>query len=352
LGRVLLALRLVIVLLAIGVALVPLPEPLVEQYYADWLYPALQARLTSWSNETSVSLFDVFAGVLGVLFVLGWLRALRGAVRRRSLWPVLGAFGQTVTLAAGLYLWFVLVWGFNYARQPLETVIGYDSSRVTPEALRALADRASDEVNRRYAEAHAAGFPTAGEMPPPLVTAMHEVEQRFGRPRKTTPSRPKRTLLGVFFRASGVDGMHAPFLLETLLNPDLTAPERPAVLAHEWAHLAGYAPEDDASFVGLLAALRADSASRYSAWLALFHDVVGQLPQSEQRRLIAKLDAGPRADREAIAARLESRVELVSRVSWQTYDQYLKSQGVREGIQSYSRVVQLILGSGAVDEIR
>ena len=49
--------------------------------------------------------------------------------------------------------------------------------------------------------------------------------------------------------------MHAPFLLETLLNPDLTPPERPAVLAHEWAHLAGYAPEDDASFVGLLAAL-------------------------------------------------------------------------------------------------
>jgi Protein of unknown function (DUF3810) len=350
--RVLLALRLVVVMLAVAAAVVPLPRPVVEQYYADWIYPALQARLTSWANETSVSLFDVLVGVLTVLIVAGWLRALRHGVRKRSFWPLLVAGAQTVTLAACLYLWFVLVWGLNYARQPLESVIGYESSQVTDAALRMLADRATDEVNRTYAGGHAAGFPSPGEMPPSLVTAMHEVEQRLGRPRKTTPGRPKRTLLGAFFRASGVDGMHAPFLLETLLNPDLTGPERPAVLAHEWAHLAGYAPEDDASFIGLLAALHADPASRYSAWLALFHDVVGQLPRSEQRRLIERLDAGPRADRDAIAVRLQSRVEAVSRVSWRTYDQYLKAQGVPEGIQSYSRVVQLLLGSGVLDEIR
>ena len=94
--------------------------------------------------------------------------------------------------------------------------------------------------------------------------------------------------------------MHAPFLLETLLNPDLTPPERPAVLAHEWAHLAGYAPEDDASFIGLLAALEADTPSRYSAWLRLFDTVVSQLPRDEQRSFVARLAPGPQADRQAI----------------------------------------------------
>jgi hypothetical protein len=39
----------------------------------------------------------------------------------------------------------------------------------------------------------------------------------------------------------------------------------------------------------------------------------------------------------------------VQRVSWQTYDRYLKAQGVEEGIQSYSRVVELLIGSGAID---
>ena len=60
---------------------------------------------------------------------------------------------------------------------------------------------------------------------------------------------------------------------------------------------------------------------------------------------VARLEPGPSADRRAIAARLQSLNPTVSRASWETYDRYLKSQGVREGIQSYSRVVQLLLGS-------
>ncbi len=73
------------------------------------------------------------------------------------------------------------------------------------------------------------------------------------------------------------------------------------------------------------------------------------LPRDEQQRLLATLDQGPRADRQAISQRLQSRVEVVQRVAWETYDDYLKAQGVREGVASYSRVVLLIVGSGALD---
>ena len=347
--RALLALQVFIILLAAGAVALPLPPSVVERYYADWFYPSLQAALTSWSNTSAVSLFDPLLTVLVIGLVIAWARWIAAAWRRRSLWPILHAVRGTVLVGALMYLWFALAWGLNYARTPLEASIGYDATRVTPAAVRALAERAAAAVNETHATGHAAGFPAAGEVPPALVSALHDVERRLGRTRPTTPSRPKRTLLAAFFRASGVDGMHAPFLLETLLNPDLTPPERPAVLAHEWAHLAGYAPEDDASFVGLITALHADPGSRYSAWLALFHDAAGQLTPAEQRLLVAKLGPGPQADRRAIIARLQTRVEPVARASWQTYDQYLKAQGVREGVQSYSRVVQLLLGSGALD---
>jgi hypothetical protein len=349
LQRTLIVFSAAIVLLAAGLLLLPLPADLVERYYADAIYPALQSELTSFSNTSAVSLFDVLVLTSAVVLVLAWGRCLRRAWRERSIARVSRGVAWTVVFAAGLYLWFALAWGLNYARPPIEAAAGYDRSRVTTAALRTLADRATREVNRSYAEGHRAGFPENGEMPPSLVTALHEVERRLGRPRRTIPGRPKRTLLAHFFRASGVDGMHAPFLLETLLNPDLTPPERPAVLAHEWAHMAGYAPESDASFVGLLSALRADPASRYSAWLSIFEQSVGQLPRSEQQQFVVRLDAGPQADRRAIRERLQARVEVVARASWETYDQYLKSQGVDEGVESYSRVVQLLLGSGALD---
>jgi hypothetical protein len=99
----------------------------------------------------------------------------------------------------------------------------------------------------------------------------------------------------------------------------------------------------------LIAASRADASARYSAWLALFDDIVSLLPAAERKELLDRLEPGPRADRRAILERLTARVEVIARASWSTYDQYLKAQGVREGIQSYSRVVELLLGSGALD---
>lgn len=342
-------LSLFLILTAAALAAAPLPAAAVERYYSDWFYPALQAQLTSWANRSPIALFDfvVAFGVLAMVVVL-W-RAIAAAGRSRQVLPVARGLFSAATILAVVYLWFQLAWGFNYARLPLEDSIGYDRGRVNADAVRALAERAVHETNRGYAAAHASGFPEIGDVPPSLVQAFHDVERRLGRPRPTVPGRPKRTIFGMLFRASGTSGMHAPFMLETLLNPDLTPAERPEVVAHEWAHLAGYAPEDDASFVGLLAALQADPAARYSGWLSLVFEASAQLPRAERQRVLTALDAGPRKDQEAIVRRLQSRVETVERVSWETYDRYLKAQGVREGVQSYSRVVQLLIGSGALD---
>ena len=347
--RIAFGIQAAVVAAAASLLWLPLTPDWVERYYADGLYPPVQAGLTSWSNTTRYSLFDVLIVVLATAVLIAWVRVVRDAWRRRSVRRLLPPLWYTIIFAAGLYLWFALAWGLNYARSPLEASIDYDGSRVTMSSLRTLAARATNEVNRTYAAAHQAGFPASGDVPPALVSALHQVERRLGRPRHTVPGRPKHTLFGPFFRASGVDGMHAPFLLETLLNPDLTPPERPAVLAHEWAHMAGYAPEDDASFVGVLAALRADAPSQYSGWLFLFEQSVGQLPHADQRYYVGRLTPGPQADRNAISERLDARVDVVARVSWETYDQYLKSQGVDEGVASYTRVVQLLLGSGALD---
>ena len=50
---------------------------------------------------------------------------------------------------------------------------------------------------------------------------------------------------------------------------------------------------------------------------------------------------GRREDLAAIERRAAARVEVVQRVGWRVYDGYLRSQGVAEGLASYSRVVEL-----------
>ena len=317
----------------------------IERYYARGVYPAIQSALTSSSNRFPIALFDGALIVVVGTVVFVWFRTVALARRQRSLRPIGRGLAITVTMTALVYIWFLLAWGLNYARPPLETVLRYESSRITPLAVRQLAEHAVAKANHTHAAAHAAGFPQVLDVPPSLAAALSQVERDFGRPRSTVLARPKRSLLSPFFRASGVSGMLAPFFLETLLNPDLTPAERPAVLAHEWAHLAGYAPESDASFIGFLAALRAGPSAEYSAWLELVSEAVNQLQPVTQRLVLENLGPGPRADQEAIRERLKALVRPVERVAWSTYDQMLKSQGVEEGVRSYSRVIQLLLGT-------
>ena len=73
---------------------------------------------------------------------------------------------------------------------------------------------------------------------------------------------PKRSLLGLYFRWAAIDGMTDPFFLEMIVNPDVLPVERPFVVAHEWAHLAGYAEESEANFVAWLTCAHGDARAQ------------------------------------------------------------------------------------------
>jgi hypothetical protein len=65
-----------------------------------------------------------------------------------------------------------------------------------------------------------------------------------------------------------------------------------------------------------------------------------------QKIVMQKLAPGPRSDQAEIDKRvMRTRVEAVDRAAWAAYDQMLKSQGVEEGVKSYSRVIQLLIGT-------
>jgi hypothetical protein len=333
-----------------GVAMAAPPPRWIVSIYADRVYPAIQPGLSGLSNLTRLPLFDLLlvAGFAAVGWGAVW--CVRQARRQRSLRP-LGRFGlRTATSLAIVYLWFLAAWGLNYRRRPVESILpDVDPARVTPAAVRALAERAVAAANRLHASAHAQGFPALDEAPTALLASLHEVERQLGRPRPTLATFPKRPLSAPYMRAVGVSGMVAPLFLETYLNPDLTGPERPYVLAHEWAHLSGFASEDEASFVGMVAALGADVAAQYSAWLSLVFDAASQLQPVTRDLVLAQLAEGPREDQRAIARRLQRRVPVLDRASWVAYDRAIKSQGATDGVAGYGRVVQLLLSTGVIE---
>ena len=345
-------LKILVVLVAAGLALAPLPAGVVERSYVRGLYATLQPRLTALSNVTPVALFDVVViGVLGAVVLL-WVLRVRNARRVRTVLAELPRLTfDTAAIAAVVYLWFLTTWGLNYRREPLRAQLDFREERITVEALRGLAGRTVRELNTLHPGAHARGWPEWDATAVELEGAFATVQRDLALTWTARPGRPKRTVLEFYFTRVSIDGMTNPFFLETLTNQSLLPFERASTLAHEWSHLAGYADESEANFVGWLVCLRGSPAIQYSGWLSLYGTVIGALPRSEQADVITRLGEGPRRDLRAIADRIRRQVNpAASRAGYAMYDKFLKANRVEAGIRSYGDVLRLMLGTRFADD--
>jgi len=321
--------RAVLLVVAIAAALLPLPQTVIESIYSTRLFPVFQAIVTRTSNLVPFALFDLIIVAVATWWLIQAIRDLRS--RRQVGW--LRAAGRivvrTATVTAAAYLAFLLAWGLNYRRVPLQDKLQFERSRLSSAAALSLAEHAVSQMNAQYEPAHQLGWAASGVVDRSLADAFATASHELGSHAATVPGIPKRSLLDAYFRRAGVAGMTDPYFLETFVASDLLPFERPFVVAHEWGHLAGFADEGDANFLAWLTCLRGTKAHQYSGWLA----------------------AGPRDDLRAIRERLRQNINpQVSAAGWRVYDSYLKANNVEAGAASYADVVRLILGTTFADD--
>ena len=328
---------------ALAGGLAPFSPSLIERWYSTGFYPLVQRVVTPVTNVVPFAVFDVLTVVAFVWMLIAIVRSVRTARRRRQWSPMLATGLNLLTAAAALYLVFLVAWGFNYRRVPMSSRLILHRGVPGEDAVVALGMQAVQELNALYEAAHA-----AGETPPwrdeQLRAAFDTVQGFLTDAPRAVPGRLKATIYGSYFRWTTVDGMVDPFALEVMANPDLLPIERPFVAAHEWAHLAGYADESEANFVGWLTCLRAGAASQYSGWLYLYWQVANEVSTKTRQQLAGALASGPRRDLDAIVERLRrGQLPALQRSSWMVYDSYLKANRVEAGVRSYGLVVTLIL---------
>jgi len=331
--------RVAVVSLALALAVVPLPQWWVEQWYSRGFYARLQPVASLVSGVVSIALLDVAALALLVALLWWTVRQFRGAGVRPAIRRVLAGW---LVVASLIYLWFLAAWGMNYRRVPLQERITYDSSRLTRDRAFEFAKAAVQQAN---ALRPAALSDSAAAADASLAHALIDVQQRLGLAHVPTLTEPKRSLFGLYFRMAAIDGMTDPWFLEVIVNPDVLPSERPFVLAHEWAHLAGHADESEANFVAWLTCIRGSAAARYSGWLAAYQHVASGLPAQDRRALAALLSPAVAADLIAERARFARSSQRVRVVARGAYDTYLRANRVEEGIASYNAVVRLMLGA-------
>ena len=340
---------LVLSALAAALFLAPLPAGLVESVYSRGLFPVWQSWVTGVSNLVPFAALDVLLVSVPLLAVWRIWRLGRGVRTSGVLRAGWEGVRRLLRAAAVLTLVFLLMWGLNYRRVPLEdTVPPVEPTVAELEAV--LMGAFSRGAHLRPASAE--NPPGFDELTRRLPESFNSALARLGRPPLRTPGVPKVSrILTPFFTAAGVDGMIDPYALEAIVHPDLLPFERPFVLAHEWAHLAGTGDEAEASAIGWVACMQGDADLAYSGTVFLILEIAGALPRDVWREASRHLDPGIRADLQALAERQARQRPRVQRTAFRVYDRYLRANRVEEGVASYSRALSLMLSPALRDMI-
>lgn len=339
--------KMAIIIVALVFALVRFPASFIERFYSNGIYPFFQSSFTPVTNLFSFAVVDVLYIALGIGLPAWWITRIVRAERGRRLKTAASLFFHTVVVASSIFTGFQLLWGFNYERKPLVAKLDYDEQRLSSESLRELKRQTIEQLNAEYATARGGAQPGETQWRDQLHNSFNEAVKHLGNRRGIAAAIPKTSLLNFYLAAAGIEGFVNPFGHEVILNSEALSFEKPFLLAHEWSHLAGFADESEANFVGLIACLQSDAAAlRYSGLLSLYQ-YLPALPADEAKQPVtARLLPEIVADLRAISEREERhRSETISRAQWAMYDRFLKASGVEAGVASYSQLARLVLGT-------
>lgn len=323
--------------------LAPPPAAWIDAVYTPLLYAGVARAIIPVTGALPFSLAGLLglggALWLGVSLVRSWRRlGLRTFLQR---WGLRALFFGTV-----LWALFLVMWGANYARTPLETRYGLPEgptrSAEVAQLARDLAQViAQDAPAKRPPDAWARGVAAAR-------TALEKTVAALEGRTLTLPRYVKRTPPGLLIFSGQATGIVVPWTLEAHVDGALPLPYALGTALHELAHLAGYGSEAETDFVTGLAGLTADDPLlRYSTALTLFSRAARSLERDAYRELYAALPAVAREDIAALRA-VYDRFLPPRPAAWlQTlfYDTYLRSQGVGAGVADYDRATELLVGA-------
>ncbi len=331
-----------------------LPAVFIETVYSRGFFVGLRTVWDFTLPLLPVPLFYVFwlvvaAWLVRTVIVFRRGRRMQGKVKGQ--WRSLAR--KLLNGAAMLVTIFLLGWGFNYGRLPVEQGIGFNTYQPTLDELRTrVYDGATELSNLRHKVTSDTAALTAVDLPADLEGAVRPLlAEALLKHDYPAPGRPRGRQLkpkGVLLRLSTA-GVYWPWAGEGNIDAGLHPLQKPAVMAHELAHAYGFGDEGTCTFWAWLAGQQATSpVMQYAFALSYWRRLAGKLRQQEPDAYwtwrAENLDHGIRNDLQAIYDNSELYKDIAPVVRDAAYDTYLKAQGIHEGLLNYGKVVRLVEG--------
>lgn len=322
--------------------------------FADWhtehIYPALTGSIGRIFGLVPTSVAEIGLYLFVLILIFGFLYILLSIIHKN--WNFYRTKKTAVVLlwtVSVLAFLYVINCGINYRSTSFAERSGILPREYTVDELRSVCLTLTQAVQdtepsvTRDDDGELLFTTDAGKN---AVRTMQTLGEDYQELKGYYPE-PKKLLFSEFLSIQSLTGIYSPFTVEANYNGDMTAYNIPFTMCHELSHLKGFMQEQEANFIAWLACSRSDvSEFRYSAALSGWLYATNQLwnyDQASYEELYGMLPENARKDlrrNDAFWAEHEGRIAEVSN---QINDAYLKSNGQENGVESYDKMVDMLV---------
>lgn len=334
-----------------------------EQIFALHIYKWLSQFISMISGLIPFSLAEIlvvtFPPALVIVFLLFLIHIIRKKGSRKQV-LLKGLINSICVASVGMFL-FTMLAGINYYRYPFSRYSGLTITDSTVEELYSLTESLAMQANvlRDQTEARDTdGVFRLSESKYQLAKLADQAMEALARKYSVLGgyySAPKPVLVSKLMSYTEITGIFFPFTMEANVNVDIPDYTIPATMLHELAHLRGFMREDEANYISYLAGMESESSElRYSStMLALI--ISGNALYDQSPDLYFKIrDQYSEGVLKDIRANSEYWIKyedtVVSTVSNKINDTYLKVNAQADGVQSYGRMLDLLLAKYRKEE--
>lgn len=338
------------------------------QWYATHIYPLLVSVIGRISGFFSFSLCEIFIYILLIWLIYTLVQAIRkkSSLSKKNKEDVslpylnmetedskksyLISWVSGVLLGAGFLIFlYVICCGINYRRTSFSEESGIIPIEYSAEELKEICVQLTEELNElsdqvlRNEEGIMVLSVDEGEQ---AISAMRSLGEEYESLSGYYP-RPKKLIVSELLSYQGLSGIYLPFTVEANYNGDMIPYNMPFTACHELSHLRGFMQEDEANFIAFLACIHDENIDfQYSGYMlgwTYCMNALYRMDDESWQEVRGLLDKTIEKDLLANNEFWDHYEGVVSEVSNQMNDLYLKANGESEGVQSYSRIVELIV---------
>ena len=318
----------------------------VEHFYSKELYVYISKILRTVFGKIPFSFGDCIYGIL-ILLIIKWF----WKIRKTWKFSCKDNFLKVLSLISVFYFFFHILWALNYYRVPLFEKMNIQRE-YTDDELFVFTEKLLTKTNEIQLQ--------ITHNPKLKVTNPENQDQIFVSSlngyvnlAKQYPffnyeiSSRKKSLFSLPLTYMGFSGYLNPFTSEAQVNDKIPTFDFPFVVCHEMAHQIGYGSESECNFIGFLACIKNDNLyAQYAAYNSALHYCLFAVAMKNEAKFE---DFKTRINPGIIVNYKESEMfwkqydTFIDKGFHAFYDQFLKMNQQKDGIEGYSKFVNLLV---------